>query len=210
MNHTINNNIFTYNGRRPQNNNNHYNFPPLMDNENHLNVNPRIHYNNNINDDYNYFPNFCNVKMIDMNESINEMIDNNKSTMEIDKAEMENNTNSNSNSNSNSIISNVSIIASASCHQCKTKKDVNILFYCTCTKVKTNKPHIAYKTKSIKCKKKYCTSCMTKYFNEADVETFKKYKDSISWSFDCPACQDVCTCGACKRKRAKNKNKKSK
>ena len=28
-----------------------------------------------------------------------------------------------------------------------------------------------------------------------------------SWSFDCPSCQDVCTCRACKRKRQRNSAK---
>eukprot|EP00483_Globobulimina_turgida_P002880 UN02885 len=102
---------------------------------------------------------------------------------------------------------NKTLVQSASCHQCKTKKDVSILFYCT-----KKKPCLGntYKTKVIKCRKKYCMACMTKYFEETDVVQFKKFKDSLSWSFDCPACQNVCSCRACKRKRARNKVKNEK
>jgi len=93
---------------------------------------------------------------------------------------------------------------SASCHQCKTKKDVSILFYCTHKKKGINNTY----SKVIKCRKKYCLSCMGKYFEANKLEKFKKFKDSPSWSFDCPSCQNACSCRACKRKRAKNaKNK---
>merc|ERR1719461_891240 len=92
---------------------------------------------------------------------------------------------------------------SASCHQCKTKKDVSILFYCTHKKKGVNHSY----SKVIKCRKKYCQSCMAKYFEVSKIEKFKKFKDSPSWSFDCPSCQNACSCRACKRKRAKNAKK---
>merc|ERR1719461_540014 len=56
---------------------------------------------------------------------------------------------------------------SASCHQCKTKKDVAVLFYCTHKKESAAN---SYKTKIIKCRKKYCQSCMAKYFESSKLE----------------------------------------
>eukprot|EP01084_Bolivina_argentea_P189782 326298_1 len=71
-----------------------------------------------------------------------------------------------------------------SCHQCKTKKDTNILLYCTT------------------CRKKYCKTCLTKYYNGAEIiklMNVKQYSDV--WT--CCACIGVCTCGACKRRKKK-------
>jgi len=91
----------------------------------------------------------------------------------------------------------------ASCHQCKTKKDVSILFYCTRTRPCSNN---SFKTK--RCRKKYCQSCMNKYYPESQVEPLMSIKDSTDWKFDCPACEAICTCRACKRKRSNSDHSK--
>merc|ERR1719474_2572 len=82
----------------------------------------------------------------------------------------------------------------ASCHQCKTKKDIGILFYCTKTRPFSNN---SFKTK--KCRKKYCRSCMAKYYLDHDIVRLHLMKDRPSWQWKCPACLLICTCRACKR-----------
>eukprot|EP01083_Nonionella_stella_P169696 575995_1 len=88
----------------------------------------------------------------------------------------------------------------ASCHQCKTKKDVKILFYCTKTRPRA---YDALKRKVTRCRKKYCESCMAKYYSYNDVSQLRSVKNMSGWCWECPACIGLCTCRACKRKKAK-------
>eukprot|EP01083_Nonionella_stella_P027111 74592_1 len=106
----------------------------------------------------------------------------------------------------NDPLSNVSLstedIKRASCHQCKTKKDVNVLFYCTKTrqrKVACSASDSAANRK--RCRKKYCETCMAKYYTHEDVAQLRSVKHANGWCWQCPACIDMCTCRACKRKK---------
>jgi len=89
---------------------------------------------------------------------------------------------------------------SASCHQCKVKKAVTVLLYCTKTR-----PCSGRRSKTKRCRKKFCKSCMTKYFVESYVENLLRIKNEEKFKFDCPACIGLCSCSACKRKRNTSK-----
>jgi len=91
--------------------------------------------------------------------------------------------------------------ASASCHQCKTKKDVTILFFCTKTRPCSSNP---FKTK--RCRKKYCRACMVKYYVDADIDRLEAVKDAATWRWECPSCIAICTCKACERKSQKSES----
>eukprot|EP01084_Bolivina_argentea_P296118 509947_1 len=98
-------------------------------------------------------------------------------------------------------VTNDDVKESASCHQCKTKKDVKILFYCTKTRA------CAYDAlKRRRCRKKYCEKCMRKYYSHDDVLTLKSLKNRNGWCWECVACIGLCSCRACKRRRANQNN----
>ena len=93
----------------------------------------------------------------------------------------------------------------ASCHQCKTKKDVKVLLYCTNLKKCPNDP-----TKMRECQKKYCTRCLAKYYDQHKISQLLKIKNLSSWSWECPGCIGNCSCIACRRHRIVQSRKNQK
>jgi len=84
-------------------------------------------------------------------------------------------------------------ILGSSCHQCKSKREMNKLYYCSNT-ANTNKP----KDKRVVCRKKYCGQCLEKYYR------MKIPKNSELPRWSCPACQGRCCCASCRSKKASN------
>ena len=71
-----------------------------------------------------------------------------------------------------------------SCHQCKSKKLINELIYCK------NSPE----NKTRVCKKKYCCSCIQKFYST------KYTQDTLNTGqFLCPSCLNICKCALCER-----------
>lgn len=71
-----------------------------------------------------------------------------------------------------------------SCHQCKSRRSIGDLIFCTNIVDKKNKH----------CRKKYCEGCLKKFYKE-DVT------DAMRTSWTCPSCRQSCTCAACRRRR---------
>ncbi|GAB5356504.1 hypothetical protein AAMO2058_000295600 [Amorphochlora amoebiformis] len=82
--------------------------------------------------------------------------------------------------------------AGSSCHQCKSRRALHKLFFCSnqglCTRLKD---------KRNLCRKKYCDQCLDKFYHETPPEKI----DLPKWL--CPACRSLCCCAACRRQRAK-------
>lgn len=79
--------------------------------------------------------------------------------------------------------------AGSSCHQCKSRRNYADLIFCTNVVDKKNKT----------CRKKYCESCLRKFYRE-DAPTLTQ---KASWT--CPSCRKLCCCAACRRKDQKDK-----
>lgn len=77
--------------------------------------------------------------------------------------------------------------AGSSCHQCKSRRNLVALTYCTSTLDKKNK----------KCRKKFCGHCLKKFYKE----NAQVIADTQNWR--CPSCRRICCCAACKRRKTK-------
>eukprot|EP00475_Leptophrys_vorax_P003677 TRINITY_DN12156_c0_g1_i1.p1 TRINITY_DN12156_c0_g1~~TRINITY_DN12156_c0_g1_i1.p1 ORF type:complete len:722 (-),score=157.48 TRINITY_DN12156_c0_g1_i1:402-2489(-) len=75
--------------------------------------------------------------------------------------------------------------AGSSCHQCKSRRNVNDLIFCT---------NVVLDKKNKSCRKKYCEHCLKKFYHE----DAKDIPDRGNWS--CPSCRKLCCCAACRRK----------
>lgn len=83
----------------------------------------------------------------------------------------------------------------SSCHQCKNIKPHSSLACCTHVFAKRTKPD----TRT--CRKKYCDSCLAKYYN---VLLINVQHDS-QWV--CASCRGVCSCAACQRMSLRKRKK---
>lgn len=73
-----------------------------------------------------------------------------------------------------------------SCHQCKNIKTDNKLAFCSHLFDKRSKPE------KRRCRKKYCSSCLQKFYN------LKLENTQAGWA--CMSCRGMCVCAACARK----------
>ena len=94
----------------------------------------------------------------------------------------------------------------SSCHQCKSLRDV--LIYCSSMFANEKSPvgpvlPNAVKDKRKICHKKYCVSCLKKFYNEVPPLPFNN--PSMFWA--CPACRGFCECAACRRRNDKPSDK---
>lgn len=71
----------------------------------------------------------------------------------------------------------------ASCHQCKSRRLLSELHYCS------NMP-----APRRQCRKKFCDGCLDKFYNGASPEAGKEDK------WQCPSCRGFCCCAACVRR----------
>ncbi len=74
----------------------------------------------------------------------------------------------------------------SSCHQCKSRRAPADLVFCR-----------APSHKKPKCRKKYCRSCLRKFYGVKALDAASRRR----WT--CPGCLDHCSCAACRRQRAK-------
>ena len=79
-----------------------------------------------------------------------------------------------------------------SCHQCKNKKTLSRIIVCG---------HVYRINNTVKtCTKKYCKSCLLRFYLEAPPTDNKE----PSWSsWKCPCCRYICCCAWCRKKKAK-------
>ena len=79
-----------------------------------------------------------------------------------------------------------------SCHQCKNKKTLDRIIVCG---------HVYRINNTVKtCTKKYCKSCLLRFYLEAPPTDNKE----PSWSsWKCPCCRYICCCAWCRKKKAK-------
>jgi len=82
-----------------------------------------------------------------------------------------------------------------SCHQCKNTKALNKLAYCANLFEKRTKPE------KRRCRKKYCETCLLKFYNDS-------FEDIISKPWICASCRGLCCCAACERNKDKGKRYK--
>eukprot|EP01106_Pelomyxa_sp_JSP_P003683 TRINITY_DN1557_c0_g1_i1.p1 TRINITY_DN1557_c0_g1~~TRINITY_DN1557_c0_g1_i1.p1 ORF type:complete len:354 (+),score=67.31 TRINITY_DN1557_c0_g1_i1:1134-2195(+) len=87
------------------------------------------------------------------------------------------------------------------CHQCKKKKVLDVQVVCTNmlaprpSKSVSQSPHRGSSPRRRQCRKKYCMKCLrTRY--HLDLVTCRMNPNWV-----CPACQDICDCGDCRKKR---------
>merc|ERR1711916_280836 len=72
----------------------------------------------------------------------------------------------------------------SSCHQCKSRRNKNMLIWCSSNE------------KSKPCKKKYCDNCLKKFY----LFTVYDLSDKERNEWICPSCKLTCSCAACRRK----------
>jgi hypothetical protein len=82
----------------------------------------------------------------------------------------------------------------SSCHQCKSRRGMINLIYCSNMLVKKSDD------RRQACRKKYCEPCLMKFYNELPPDR----KDDLTAEWPCPACRGLCSCAACRR--GKNKD----
>lgn len=82
-----------------------------------------------------------------------------------------------------------------SCHQCKNTKSLNKLAYCANLFEKRTKPE------KRRCRKKYCETCLLKFYNDS-------FEEIISKPWICASCRGLCCCAACERNKDKGKRYK--
>lgn len=85
------------------------------------------------------------------------------------------------------------ISGGSSCHQCKSRRTHNGLSFCNNQLPKKNKSAGAM------CRKKYCDHCLKKFY-QTDPPTGE---DALTWK--CPACNNQCSCAACRKKGQKER-----
>jgi len=79
-----------------------------------------------------------------------------------------------------------------SCHQCKNKKTLDRIIVCG---------HVYRINNTVKtCTKKYCKSCLLRFYLEAPP-TDNKDPQWSAWK--CPCCRYICCCAWCRKKKAK-------
>lgn len=79
-----------------------------------------------------------------------------------------------------------------SCHQCKNKKTLDRIIVCG---------HVYRINTTVKtCTKKYCKSCLLRFYLEAPPTD---NKDPTWSSWKCPCCRYICCCAWCRKKKAK-------
>ena len=79
-----------------------------------------------------------------------------------------------------------------SCHQCKNKKTLDRIIVCG---------HVYRINNTVKtCTKKYCKSCLLRFYLEAPPTD---NKDPTWSSWKCPCCRYICCCAWCRKKKAK-------
>jgi hypothetical protein len=83
-----------------------------------------------------------------------------------------------------------------SCHQCKNARGLHLLAFCTNAVKKRN----AFGNR--RCRKKYCSTCLKKFYEET-------IENSKNPDWQCPSCKGICTCAACCRGAANNPKKDS-
>ena len=81
-----------------------------------------------------------------------------------------------------------------SCHQCKNTKQLKKLAFCANLFNKRTKPE-----KRV-CRKKYCETCLKKFYND-------NLSDIVGKSWICASCRGVCCCAACTRVGSKKVGK---
>lgn len=86
----------------------------------------------------------------------------------------------------------------SSCHQCKTRRTDNDLYFCSTTHLKKGRTKLL-KTERL-CRKKYCGRCLVKFYGQVPP-AHTGPNPLNTWS--CPGCLGICTCAACKRQRNK-------
>eukprot|EP00471_Norrisiella_sphaerica_P004329 CAMPEP_0184478790 /NCGR_PEP_ID=MMETSP0113_2-20130426/719_1 /TAXON_ID=91329 /ORGANISM="Norrisiella sphaerica, Strain BC52" /LENGTH=359 /DNA_ID=CAMNT_0026856693 /DNA_START=119 /DNA_END=1198 /DNA_ORIENTATION=- len=82
----------------------------------------------------------------------------------------------------------------SSCHQCKSRRSLDDLNWCS------NMLAMQHGKKRPVCRKKYCDRCLLKFLGEKPPRQEGK-KQRESWV--CPACRQICTCAACRRRKQK-------
>ncbi|MES1920287.1 hypothetical protein MHBO_001973 [Bonamia ostreae] len=78
----------------------------------------------------------------------------------------------------------------SSCHQCKSRRNKSVLLWCSSL------------NSSKQCKKKYCDNCLKKFYNQS-IFNFTEVQQK-HWK--CPACENNCSCAACRRRISTMKN----
>eukprot|EP00462_Mataza_sp_D1_P020675 CAMPEP_0175134468 /NCGR_PEP_ID=MMETSP0087-20121206/8196_1 /TAXON_ID=136419 /ORGANISM="Unknown Unknown, Strain D1" /LENGTH=444 /DNA_ID=CAMNT_0016417035 /DNA_START=344 /DNA_END=1678 /DNA_ORIENTATION=+ len=81
----------------------------------------------------------------------------------------------------------ISISPGSSCHQCKSRREADQLYFC---KFNPSTAATPPKHKKVSCRKKYCKTCLHKFYSEAVADPGK-------WI--CPSCRHCCCCAACRR-----------
>ena len=87
----------------------------------------------------------------------------------------------------------------SSCHQCKSRRSMNNLIFCSNMFTKRSKDKKRNKEKRHVCRKKYCDQCLQKFYHEKAPS--KRQDPSSTWL--CPACRGLCCCAACRRQKTK-------
>jgi len=85
-----------------------------------------------------------------------------------------------------------------SCHQCKTRKQLDELY--TCGNYERKKRATGEDKKSIKpCRKKYCARCLHKFYGEQPPA--RRENGTTVLEFECPSCRLICQCAACRKRQ---------
>eukprot|EP00474_Spongospora_subterranea_P009217 CRZ09675.1 hypothetical protein [Spongospora subterranea] len=80
--------------------------------------------------------------------------------------------------------------AGSSCHQCKSRRMQGHLSFCS-----------GAKTKRKSCRKKYCDSCLSKFYQMQPCRR-NPPREQATWC--CPSCRGICCCAACRRSKVQH------
>jgi hypothetical protein len=88
----------------------------------------------------------------------------------------------------------------SSCHQCKSRRGMINLIYCShmlvrCLPKSESKRAGGRQT----CRKKYCEPCLLKFYGESAPD--RSHDPMAEWF--CPACRGLCSCAVCRRGKHK-------
>lgn len=81
---------------------------------------------------------------------------------------------------------------SKSCHQCKHRQPCLVM----CSNVSRGLQH------NLQCKKLYCLRCVDRYYEGRILEN---KLEKLYWN--CPGCEGICSCSACRRQQETPKNR---
>ena len=85
-----------------------------------------------------------------------------------------------------------------SCHQCKTRKQLDELY--TCGNYERKKRATGEEKRNIKpCRKKYCMRCLSKFYGEQPPA--RRENGTTVLEFECPSCRLICQCAACRKRQ---------